>query len=86
MQMILEKWLHLITRRIVPKQGPIKGIQYLTITKSGFDFRILFPTNNQFNGFIELMQILIVKFVGAGSVLYCVLPGNKKLGYCKEKL
>jgi len=33
------------------------------------------------NGLTELTFLVILMFVGAGSSEYCVLPGNKKLGY-----
>jgi hypothetical protein len=49
-------------------------------------FSDLFPTLIQLSGFTELINEKMVRSVGACSVEYCVLPGNKKLGYCSEKL
>ena len=52
----------------------------------GFNFLNSLPTFIQFNGFTELMHTFILIFIGAGSDEYCVVPGNKKSGYCKEKV
>ena len=54
--------------KIVPKQGPKKGIQNLTIIKSGFSFFICQPTFIQLNGLMELIVALILIPIGAGSV------------------
>jgi len=35
---------------------------------------------------IEFIATSIESPLGAGSEEYCVLPGNKKFGYCKEKV
>ena len=71
---------------MVPKQGPKKGIQNLTTIKSGFSFLNSLPILNQLKGLMELIQTLIFKLAGAGSDESCVVPGNKKLGYCKLKV
>jgi len=68
---------------MVPKHGAINGIQYLIIKISGACFFICLPTLIQLSGFTEFTVRSIFKFAGAGEVEYCVLPGNKILGYCK---
>jgi len=73
--------LLLILLKIVPRHGPIKGSQYLTITISGSIFFISFPTEIQFNGFTEFIFILIGMPSGAGSEEYWVLPGKRNEGY-----
>jgi hypothetical protein len=37
------------------------------------------------SGQTELITEYISTSVGAGSEEYCVVPGNKKEGYCNEK-
>jgi hypothetical protein len=71
---------------MVPRQGPMKGSQYLTITIAGFNLYISLPTENQFNGFTEFMTTLISISGGAGSLENCVVPGNKNPGYCNENV
>src|SRR6185312_6989285 len=63
--------------KIVPRQGPIKGSQYLTTIISGFIFFNSFPTLIQFKGFTELIFILIGILSGAASDEYCVFPGKR---------
>jgi predicted lipid-binding transport protein (Tim44 family) len=65
----------------MPKQGAMKGIQYLNITKSGFFLQISFPILIQLIGLIELITACINKFFGAGSLENCDLPGNSNDGY-----
>jgi hypothetical protein len=67
----------------VPRLGPIKGIQNLKITKSGFSFLIFLPRNIQFIGFIEFRLTSISILSGGKELEYCVFPGNKKSGYCR---
>ncbi len=66
---------------MVPKHGPIKGSQYLTTMISGFKFLSSLPTFSQLNGLMELIQTFIFRSAGGSSVEYCVVPGNKILGY-----
>jgi hypothetical protein len=68
-------------RQMVPKHGDMKGIQYFTITRSGFARRISFPTEYQFNGFMEFTLTLTGIPDGACPEEYCVFPGNKTEGY-----
>lgn len=63
-----------IIRPKVPKHGPIKGIQNLKITKSGFSFLIFLPRSIQFIGFIEFKLTSICKLSGGNELEYCVLP------------
>ncbi len=74
----------LIKRKIVPRQGPMKGIQNRTMTSSGFFFFSFNPTSIQFKGLIELIRVRIVNSLGGGVVTNCDFPGNKKPGYCNE--
>lgn len=76
--------LNFIIRIIVPKHGPIKGIQNRTITKSGFSFLIFKALFIQLNGLIELTIVLITISEGLFPVSYCVLPGKRNDGYCNE--
>jgi len=46
---------------------------------------ICLDTDNQFKGLIELITLLIFISLGGLEFSYCVFPGNKKEGYCKEK-
>ena len=48
--------------------------------------RISLPTAHQFIGLHELMRLVIFSPAGAGPSVYCVLPGNKNLGYCTVKV
>ena len=70
---------------MVPSAGPMKGSQYLTNTISGLAFFNALPTFIQFSGLIELMTVRMVIPSGGGSVVYWVVPGNKKDGYWSEK-
>jgi hypothetical protein len=64
----------------------MKGNQNLTISKSGFSRHICFAVVNQLIGFTELRRVLMGMPSGAGSFsAICVVPGNRKLGYCREK-
>src|SRR5215204_7528324 len=72
-------------RSMVPRAGPKNGSQYLTTIMSGRNFFSSFPTFIQLRGLIELIVVTIFKSSGAGSLEYCVVPGNKKEGYCNEK-
>ena len=71
---------------MVPKQGPINGSQYLTMTKWVFEFFIFVPILIQLKGLIEFIKIWIDKSIGAGSLENWVVPGNKNCGYCREKV
>ena len=53
---------------------------------SGFSFLIRLPTLNQLNGLMELMATLISRPSGGASCDSCVVPGNRKPGYCNEKV
>jgi hypothetical protein len=81
MEMILVCLFLLMILQIVPKHGAMKGIQNFTMTRSGFSFRISFPTLSQLSGLIELTFIFIGISAGAGSDEYCVFPGKRKPGY-----
>jgi len=38
------------------------------------------------SGFTEFRLTSMSRSAGAGPVLYCVWPGNKKSGYCSENV
>jgi len=63
-----------------------RKITHYLLRKSAFSFFNCKPTLSQLKGLIELIQTLIDKCLGAGSVEYCVVPGKRKLGYCKENV
>ena len=71
--------------KIVPSAGPINGIQNRTTIMSGFSFLSWLPTFIQLNGFIEFIIDRIPNPSGAGSFVYCDLPGKNIDGYCREK-
>jgi hypothetical protein len=52
----------------VPKQGPIKGNQNLTIIKSGLKAFILKAERNQLNGLTEFSIVSIFRSFGAGPL------------------
>ena len=62
----------------------MNGNQYLMITTSGCNLLIFLETESQLKGFIELISDLILIFLGGSPSSYCVVPGNKNAGYCKE--
>src|SRR5687768_5639001 len=68
-------------RKIVPRHAPMKGSQYLTTIISGLYFFNSFPIFIQLRGSMELMHTFILRFAGAGSDEYWVVPGNKNCGY-----
>jgi hypothetical protein len=73
-------------RAIVPSEGPMNGSQNRMIRKSGFSLRIALPTESQLNGLMELILVSICTPAGGvPEVSYCVVPGKRKEGYCKEK-
>ena len=76
----------LTKRRIVPRAGPMKGSQYRTTTRSGRILRSISPVRIQFSGFTEWMQTRMSRSFGAGSDEYCVVPGKRKPGYCRENV
>src|SRR5688572_3829165 len=69
---------------MVPNAGPMKGSQNLTNTISGRALRMALPTLIQLSGLTELITVRMVMPDGGGSVVYCVVPGNKKDGYWRE--
>ncbi len=69
-----------------PKQGPKKGIHQRKITTSGFIFLYFNPTLIQLKGLMEFRATSIDKFCGLGSLESWVCPGNRKPGYCNEKV
>ena len=82
----LVKLFFLMILLIVPKHGPINGSQYLTITMFACSALILFPDWYQLSGLTELMHWMILRSFGGSLSEYWVLPGKRKLGYCKEKV
>ena len=70
----------------VPKLADIKGNQYLMMTKSGSKLFIRFAVKNQLNGLTEFNILMIFGSSGLLSSENCVLPGNKKSGYCILKV
>ena len=86
MEIILVCLLPFTILQIVPKQGAINGNQNFTTKTSGFCFLIFKPTFIQLNGLMEFTETCIVKFSGFGNDEYCVVPGNKNSGYCKENV
>ncbi len=86
MHTTLEYLFFFAIRSMVPRHGPIKGNQYRTTSKSAFSFFSMRPTLIQLSGLTELMATLIFKSAGAASLLYCVVPGKRKEGYCREKV
>ncbi len=52
---------------MVPRQGPMNGIQYRTTTISGFIFFNSLPTLIQLNGFMELIRVWMSRPAGAGT-------------------
>ena len=66
---------------MVPRQGPINGIQKRTTTTSGFMFLTWLPTLIQFNGFTEFMAEIILIPFGAGASVNWEEPGKRKDGY-----
>ena len=52
---------------IVPKQGDMKGNQYLMMTRSGFILLIRFPVSTQFKGLIELIILITLGSLGSES-------------------
>ena len=60
--------------------------QHRNITKSGFNFSILFPVEFQVNGFIESRDLIDGMPIAGFPVSYCVFPGNNNSGYCLLKL
>ena len=51
---------------------------------TSFNLLIFLETENQLKGFIELISDLILIFLGGSPSSYCVVPGNRNAGYCKE--
>src|SRR5690606_33098059 len=71
---------------MVPRQGPMKGSQYLTTIMSGAIFFSSLPALYQLKGLMELMRTCIFSCAGGGSEEYCVVPGKRKPGYCNENV
>ena len=76
--------LFLTSLIIEPKDGAKNGIQYLNITISGFISMIFVAAFFQVIGLILFIILSILKS-DFKLLSYCDLPGNRILGYCKEK-
>ena len=71
---------------MVPKHGAISGIQNLMTSTSILALRIARAVLNQEKGLMLLMVREIERSSGLGASEYWVFPGNRKLGYCIEKV
>ena len=76
----------LIILQMVPRQGAMKGIQNLTMTRSGLSFLISLPTLNQFTGLIELTLALMEMILGSRFGRILCFPGKRIEGYCRLKV
>src|SRR5258705_11738959 len=85
MQIIFVCLFFLTLLKMVPNAGPMNGNQNRTTMMSGFSFFKRLPIFIQLNGLMELITGFIFRLAGAGSSVYCVFPGKRKEGYCKEK-
>ena len=64
----------------------MKGSQKAVTTRSGFCLFMYRPALSQLKGLMELTNRLIFIPSGAGSSLYCVLPGKRNEGYWSVKV
>ena len=71
--------------QMVPRAGPMNGIQNRTTIKSGFNLAICRTAFHQLIGFMELIEGTILTPSGPNRSEASVwdVPGNKKDGYCR---
>ena len=73
-------------REMVPKQGPMNGVQYFMSSMSGRSRRMRSPMRIQLKGLTVFTHRSILRFSGAGESVYWLLPGNRNEGYCTVKV